>query len=51
VGIDVLFPQAVGLFVVAVETVERPLQLDGQLRLRADRLRLAALARKVLADT
>ena len=49
-GLGVLLPQAVRLLVVAVEAVQRPLQFDGELRLAADVLGLAALLRQVLAD-
>ena len=49
-GLGVLLPQAVILLVVAVEAVERPLQLGGQLGLARQGVRLAALLGQVLAD-
>ena len=49
-GLGVLLPQAVILLVVAVEAVQRALQLDGQLGLAADGLGPAALLGQVLAD-
>jgi hypothetical protein len=42
-GLDVVLPEAVILLVVAVETEQRTLQLDGELRFAAQRLCFASL--------
>jgi len=49
-GLFVLFPQAIILFVIAVEAVQRPLQFRRKLGLPAHRIRLPALHGKMLPD-